>query len=254
MKGTGPWRRGFEVGRAETTIKSECFSGSYGWTTWVAPVRVTVSATPQDYVIPIFNWTVNGQAYAGGFQTITVQSKPYLDPLHLITDVAPVSVPLTVSGGGNSIAIDLPATAPGVSLDIVCSVSEWNVPDGYDLTRQDEVVVDAAGTVRIMDQRFQNDFARCVQMAQNLARKLYREQVLPQIDLGDPPPPWVERQLAAISVELREDQREGEFLAHFIEDPALAAHLRALTRSLTGVIGMSRLFGQTQGRTVSEPA
>ena len=93
----------------------------------------------------------------------------------------------------------------------------------------------SAGTVRIMNQRFQDNFANCLRLAKTLARKLYREQVVPQIDLGDPPPPWVERQLAAISVELRDEQREAEFLAHFVggTDPALAAHLLSLARALT---------------------
>jgi hypothetical protein len=258
VKGTGRALLGIGEGRTQTTLNSKCFSGVYSWKSAAMPIRVSVSATALGYVIPIFNWTVNGQAYVSGSgtQTITVESNPNLDPRHLITHVDPVSVALAVSGGGNSIAIDLPASALGVSLDIGCTVSEWNVPDGYGLTRQDEAWADAAGTVIIMDRRFQDDFAKCVQDAKNFARLFYKEQVVPNIDHGDPPPPWVERQLVAVSTELKNERSEAEFLAHFVErlDPELSKRLSGLARGMSGVIELPRLAGEYHGATVSEPA
>jgi hypothetical protein len=258
VKGTGPWRRGLGGGRAQTTKKSRCYSGTYGWSTMQAPLRVTVAATPLGFDIPIFSWTVNGQAFISGkgLQTVTIDSSPNLDPFHLITDVGPVSVDLMVSGGGNSIAIDVPASAPGVAIDIACSVSEWNVPAGYGLTAQDDTGTNVAGTVRIMDQRFQDDFNRCVQEAKIFARKLYNEKVVPQIDPGDPPPPWVEREFRAVSAELRDQQREAEFLAHFVAniDPELAERLRGLAQALVGVVELPRLAVGHRNATVSEPA
>ena len=255
IKGTGP-RRLLGRGRTETTLKSRCYSGTYGWYTVVAPLRVTVVATPQNYDIPIYSWSVSGQAYTGGIQTITVDSNPNLDPLHLITNVPSVKVALTVSGGGNSIAIDVPASAPGLTLDITCSVSEWNVPDGYGLTRSDEVVSDVAGTIRVMDQRFQDDFEKCVQEAKAFARLLYKEKVIPQIDPGDPPPPWVEHQLKSVSQELKDEQAEAEFLAHFIDtiDPELAERLRGLSRAVVGVLELPRLVVGYPNKSISEPA
>jgi hypothetical protein len=90
------------------------------------------------------------------------------------------------------------------------------------------------GSFRLMDKRFQDDLAECMARARAFARKLIEEHVIPQIDHGDPPPPWVERALLGIEGELKTEVQEAEFLAHFISgaNPELAKELRDLTSAV----------------------
>jgi hypothetical protein len=225
-------------GATEATKGGRCFSGTYTWELFGVARKMTVTATATGYEQPVFEWQVNGQTIVNAsvpfFQTITSPQTVGLDPLSRLTDITPATVSVTAHTTNNVLVMEIASGEPAAAFDVSCTVKEFQLPDGYGATRAQEQSITLGGSFRLMDQRFQDDLAQCIARARAFARKLIEEHVIPQIDRGDPPPPWVERALVAIEGELKAEVQEAEFLAHFISgaNPELASELRDLTSAV----------------------
>lgn len=233
-------------GFTETTKHSDrsCFNGAYDWTLFGQSRRVTMTAAAVGYVEPEFGWKVNGipvfnlTALGPPTLPITSPADTALDPLSIITTLPPRKVTAKVAASGNVLILESQLGAPPGDFDVVCTVTEKRLPNGYHTARSDGRAITIAGSVRVMDERFQTDLDKCIHLAMELARALIEEVVIPRIDKGDPPPVWVERALGKLETEIEQQAHEARFLAHFVEavEPELAAILRQLA---SGVVALA---------------
>jgi hypothetical protein len=225
-------------GETEATKGGRCFSGTYTWQLFGVARKTTVTARATGYMQPVFEWQVNGQTIVNASvpfsQTITSPQLVGLDPLSRLIDITPATVSVTAHATDNVLVLEIALGEPAADFDVTCTVKEFQLPDAYGATRVQDQSVTMGGSFRLMDKRFQDDLAECMARARAFARKLIEEHVIPQIDHGDPPPPWVERALLGIEGELKTEVQEAEFLAHFISgaNPELAKELRDLTSAV----------------------
>jgi hypothetical protein len=228
-------------GETETTKGGICFKGTYTWELLGVTRKLTVTAVTAGYEQPEFEWQVNGQTIVNAsvpfFETITSPADIVLDPLYQITTLPPATATATASATNNVLVLDIAAGEPAADFDVLCTVKEYGVPDGYHTKRIQEQSVTLGGSFRLMDDRYQQDLANCMALKRTLARALLEEVVIPRIDKGDPPDLWVERVLIGIAEELQTQAQEALFLAHFISaaDPELARELRDLTAAVLHV-------------------
>ena len=171
-------------------------------------------------------------------EPISTPADSVLDPLSLITVVAPGTASAKVAASGNVLVLESQIGEPPGDFEVVCSVKEKQLPAGYHSARSDERAITVAGRVRVMDERFQSDLSRCMHLKSVLARELIKEVVIPRLDLGDPASVWVERAIVGLESDVERQAREARFLAHFVNalEPELAATLRALA---DGVIALA---------------
>ena len=89
-----------------------------------------------------------------------------------------------------------------------------------------------------MDERCQTDLAKCVHLKSVLARELIEEVVIPRVDLGDPPPVWLDRARTEIESASQRQAHQVRELAAFVKgvDAELAASLRHLADGLVAVV------------------
>ena len=227
------------IGRTETTRRSMCFSGTYGWALFEIKQRAVFTANPAGFVEPQFEWKVNGTPVHGTAtapdEVVTAVGGTTTDPLSLITVVAGQTVTAKAGATGNVLVLE---SQPGASanFDVLCTVTEKNLPSGYHATVARQESATLSGTVRVMDERFQTDLAHCMHLKSVLARNLMK-QLNVYIEKGDPPPRW----------EGPDDKlvKEAEFLARAVDgqDPDLSATLREFTaaarvQSLAGQYGL----------------
>jgi hypothetical protein len=122
-----------------------------------------------------------------------------------------------------------------VDFQVTCSVKERDLPPGYGTERSSVIGVLISSAFRRTDQRFENDLEKCIALERALARSQIKEYPrYPKIDLGDPAPPWVGREL---SRDLSKNLEESYILAAIVDDrdPKLAGHLRAMAGATYGV-------------------
>ncbi len=224
------------IGRTQTTKHSICFSGTYEWTLIGQQRRVTVTAAAFGYVEPEFAWKVNGTsvfssaALGAATLPVTVPAGTALDPLSLLITLPPQTVTAKVGAGDNVLVLESQLGQPPGDFEVECTVTEKRLPNGYHTARTNQQAITLAGSVRVMDERFQKDLANCMHLKSVLARKYIEEVVIPRIDKGDPPSVWVERALGELETEIEQQAHQARFLAHFVEgvEPELAATLRQL--------------------------
>ena len=237
------------IGRTATTRHSICFSGTYEWTLIGQQRRVTLTAAGTGYVEPEFEWKVNGIGIPGAAglgpatQPISTPADTVLDPLSLITVLAPGTATAKVVASGNVLVLESQVGEPPGDFEVICMVKEKHLPAGYHSARSDERAITVAGRFRVMDERFQSDLASCMHLKSVLARELMEEVVIPRIDLGDPPPVWVERVIAGLESDIERQARQARFLAHFVDalEPELAATLRALAGGVIALAHATRV-------------
>lgn len=228
-------------GETETTKTGICFNGAYTWELLGVARKMTVTAVASGYEEPVFEWQVNGQTIVNAsvsfFQTITSPADTILDPLYQLVDLPPATATVTASATNNVLVLEIAAGEPTADFDVLCTVKEAVLPDGYRTKRTQEESVRMGGSFRLMDERYQQDLAHCLALKRTLARELIEERVIPRIDEGDPPEAWVERVLIGIEQELQTQVQEALFLAHFVSaaDSELASQLRELTAAILHV-------------------
>lgn len=212
------------IGRTETTKNSSCFNGVYEWRQIDQQRRVTVTPSVAGYLEPEFEWKVNGigvfNSTALGPPTLSIKTPAdtVLDPLYLITTLPPRTVTAKVAAGGNILVLESQLGEPPGDFDVVCTVTEKRLPNGYHTARTNQQAITIAGSFRVMDERFQKDLVNCMHIKATLARKLIEEVVIPRIDKGDPPPVWVEHAVADLQTESERQARQARFLANFVEE------------------------------------
>lgn len=205
-------------GETATTIASKCFHGTYHWTLWSAHRRVTVDADVSSYIRPDITWSVNGRELLSGGSTTTlnVPSEQTADPLHRITNLPDEKVSVAITARESQLVIETGLGTAAADLDIKCEAKESDLPDGYRTNRFASTAVFVSGRQRIMDDRFERDSLTCFTSGINRSRFLLINEIIPNIDRGDPPPPQVVTEVAAIDQELVFETGDVERASAFV--------------------------------------
>jgi hypothetical protein len=191
-------------GESATTIASTCFHGVYHWTLWSTHRRITIDADVSRYIRPEITWSVNGIEIpsSGTTTTLNVTADQTADPLHRIIGLPNEKVPVAITALGSQLVIETELGAAAADLDIKCEAKESDLPDGYRTNRFAGIAVFVSGRQRIMDDRFEQDSLTCLTSGINRSRFLLINKIIPDINRGDPPPPQVVSEVAAINQEL----------------------------------------------------
>jgi hypothetical protein len=225
---TNRFDRPLLIERGSTTVErhNHCYSGAYNWTLWEGEGRATITADVSTFVDPLIAWTVNDEII-NGVKTIKADVSVGADPLSVLTSMPPETATLTCTTNDRVLIID-DVRQGQCWVDVRCQVSESSAAAKCVGACVDEVSFAIAGRVRVMDDRFDEDRRQCQRLAHELARNILRQQVIPRIPEGDPPPPWVGRQFTGVAPEVAADIRYSEMMAQFLEraDPTLAEELR----------------------------